>query len=103
VDLPAVVLGEKTVARRERKRIGGEEERWWCFSSVFRRTVVVRRHGSDREQEREREWVFCWSRVKRSNGEDGVLKEEGRVNAERTRLFTSLDVVRVVSVLTRVV
>ena len=53
--------------------------------------------------ERERE-MWIWSRVERSGeGEGRVLKVKGGVNAERTRLFISLDAIRVVSPLTRVV
>jgi hypothetical protein len=62
----------------------------------FRRAAVVRRHGSYPKR-RERERCGILSRVKRSDGEEGgVLKGKGGVNAERTRLFTSLDATRVV-------
>jgi hypothetical protein len=68
-----------------------------------RRAAVVRRHGSYCKEERKREmWSFesgegvGWRRRVPFKGKEGV-------NAERTRLFISLDAIRVVSLLTRVV
>ena len=80
----------------EKKKGGGAARR----SSVVRWLYGGTGRISTGEKERE---VWKLSRVERSNEGEGFLKGEGGVNAERARLFTSLDATRVVSLLTRVV
>ena len=99
-----MALGEKTVARRERKRGTAEKKRGMVVfladpPSYGGCTEDTGRIANSRERER---WCGLESGEEVERRRRGFKGKVG-VNAEWTQLFSSLVLIRVVSLLTRVV